>query len=66
MCKMSVAPVSGYGLDKAGSWTVSSSAISLLFLVGLIVTYWSKNKNIPKSVVLSWDFLNSADADLTL
>lgn len=51
-CKVSVAPISGCGLGRQGV-KLSSSAISLFFLVGLIVTCWSKNKNISKSVVLS-------------
>lgn len=50
-CKVSVAPISGCGLGRQGV-KLSSSAI-LLFLVGLIVTWWSKNKNVSKSVVLS-------------
>jgi len=43
---MGVVSVSGCGLAKAGSQIVCSSAIALLFLMGLIWTYWSGNKNL--------------------
>lgn len=43
---MGVASICGYGLDKAGSQTVHSSAVTVLFLEGLILTYWSANKNL--------------------